>query len=399
MSELPEPLTPPDCDLRGQSWMPLFGDRLFNSDFEARASDAEFRAAMTLWWKSWVQVPAASLPDDDIILCKLAGLGRDMKAWKALREGNVLHGFIKCSDGRLYHALLADEAVLSYERRLKSAQKRDADKLRLEQWRANKATKRENNTIGNADETRFKTQDETQGETRTELLQNANDTSKTRPDQTRPDKEKETAANAAAKKIGERASSVRGTRLHEDWLPSPADRDYATERGLDWQRVFEDFRGYWLAKAGKDAVKTDWSLTWQGWCRRQAERAPPPPNLLSPPPRLVQNTQAISAFGPIEAWCKPPINATLGERGGDIGHAIVGGCYIDWCARKLLDVTGIRDAPRSDWHVLADWLREGMEWDDHIEPVLIRMASRPDYEPPGTLKYFDRAVRENRRAA
>jgi hypothetical protein len=64
----------------------------------------------------------------------------------------------------------------------------------------------------------------------------------------------------------------RGTRLPDDWQPSEADSKYAEGLGLDVRRVAEDFRCYWLSKAGKDATKVDWSLTWQGWCRREADR-------------------------------------------------------------------------------------------------------------------------------
>lgn len=78
----------------------------------------------------------------------------------------------------------------------------------------------------------------------------------------------QTAAHTAAK------GGKRGARLPENWQPSEADREYAAARGIDVQRIADDFRGYWLAKAGKDAVKLDWSLTWQGWCRREADRKP-----------------------------------------------------------------------------------------------------------------------------
>ena len=49
--ELPAPLVPADCDLRGLDYMPLFGNHLFGSEFNAAATDAEWRAAVTLWWK------------------------------------------------------------------------------------------------------------------------------------------------------------------------------------------------------------------------------------------------------------------------------------------------------------------------------------------------------------
>lgn len=154
--DIQEPLTPKDCDLRGFEWMPFFGSILYDSDFDARATDEEFRIALRLWWKSWQQVPAASLPDDDIVLRKFAGLERDPKTWSRIKE-MVLWGFVKCSDGRLYHRFLAPEAVNAYGQKLRKAKDREADRERLKKWRELKATKRQrkaSETGGNgADET------------------------------------------------------------------------------------------------------------------------------------------------------------------------------------------------------------------------------------------------------
>ena len=136
MSDLPTPLTPPDCDLRGYEWMPLLGRRLFASDFDARASDLEFRVAMRLWWEAWQQVPAASLPNDDAVLCRLAGLGRDTKTWKKLRAGMALHGFVLCGDNRWYHHVLAEQALKAYDSRLKHKDDREAATERMRRWRA-----------------------------------------------------------------------------------------------------------------------------------------------------------------------------------------------------------------------------------------------------------------------
>jgi hypothetical protein len=119
MSELSEPLTPPECDLRGMEWMPLHGHKLYGSDFDAIANDAEYRAAQRLWWAAWQQqVPAASLPDDDRVLAHAAGYGRDHKGWMRIKDA-ALHAFVKCSDGRLYHRFLAPEAIVAWERRVK----------------------------------------------------------------------------------------------------------------------------------------------------------------------------------------------------------------------------------------------------------------------------------------
>ena len=131
--ELPEPFTPSDCDLRGLEYMPLLGHHLFGSEFNARATDADWRAALTLWWAAWMQVPAGSLPDDDVALCRLADLGRDVKLWRKLKSV-ALHKFVRCSDGRLYHPVLAKQALLAWDKRVK-------ERDRKAQWRAKKEEK------------------------------------------------------------------------------------------------------------------------------------------------------------------------------------------------------------------------------------------------------------------
>ncbi|MBU2788449.1 YdaU family protein [Acidithiobacillus sp. VAN18-1] len=107
--QLPDPPVPADCDLRQFPYMPLDITKLFNSDFHAITNAEEWRAGLTLWMKSFHQVPAASLPNDDVILCRLAELGRDLEAWKAIKE-RALHGWILCADGRLYHPVVAEKA-------------------------------------------------------------------------------------------------------------------------------------------------------------------------------------------------------------------------------------------------------------------------------------------------
>jgi hypothetical protein len=107
---LPEPLTPADADVRSCPYMPLYGDRLFRSDFSFKASDAEFRAAMQLWWEAWRQVPAGSLPDNEKALACLSGAAGDLRKWRRI-AGVALHGFVKCADGRLYHPIICDAAM------------------------------------------------------------------------------------------------------------------------------------------------------------------------------------------------------------------------------------------------------------------------------------------------
>lgn len=137
MTELPQPPVPADCDLTGFDYTPIYRARLFGSAFHARATDAEWRAGVTLWLKSWEQVPAGSLPDDDIDLCRLAELGRDMKTWNRIKAG-AMRGWEKASDGRLYHPVVAEVVAEAWEKRSKASRKGKAGASK--RWGAGNAT-------------------------------------------------------------------------------------------------------------------------------------------------------------------------------------------------------------------------------------------------------------------
>jgi hypothetical protein len=137
MSDLPRPLTPADCDLRGFEWMPLWGHRMFSSSWyrAARKDGRGGIASLKLWWSAMLQHPAGSLPNDEEELCMLADFGEDMRAWRKHRAV-AMHGFILCCDNRWYHPMVAEQAVEAYARRLKAAQTRHVDAERLRRWRA-----------------------------------------------------------------------------------------------------------------------------------------------------------------------------------------------------------------------------------------------------------------------
>jgi hypothetical protein len=124
---LPEPLTPPDCDLRGMPYMPLDVLRLRESDMVAITNGEQFKAAFLLFAAAWNQVPAASLPNDDWVLARLAGYG--LARWYKLRP-MALRNWVRCSDGRLYHPVVAEKARAAWRARLRQrarAKKRWAD--------------------------------------------------------------------------------------------------------------------------------------------------------------------------------------------------------------------------------------------------------------------------------
>ena len=117
MSDLPEPLVPPECDLRDFPDMMLDVRRLLQSETWIGAAEVPKigHAAMCLWCECWHQMPAASLPDNDTVLARLAMC--TAKQWEKLKP-SILHGWLKCSDGRLYHPVVAEKAMLAWSKRI-----------------------------------------------------------------------------------------------------------------------------------------------------------------------------------------------------------------------------------------------------------------------------------------
>jgi hypothetical protein len=132
------PLVGPGVDLRDFAFVPIYRARLFGSAFHAKANDAEWRAGMTLWLKSWDQRPAGSLPTDDVELCRLAEFGRDMDAWLSVKS-RALHNWVECSDGRLYHPVVAEVVNTAWVRKRKASIKGMAGAAA--KWRDHKSQK------------------------------------------------------------------------------------------------------------------------------------------------------------------------------------------------------------------------------------------------------------------
>ena len=119
MTDIPAPMTPADCDLRDFAFMPLDVVRLLDSSLFARSTGDEFKASVALWCKSWGQVPCGSLPDDARDLAYLSGAGGRWNKVKAM----ALHGWIKCTDGRLYHPVVAEKALDAWDRKNKQRER------------------------------------------------------------------------------------------------------------------------------------------------------------------------------------------------------------------------------------------------------------------------------------
>lgn len=112
-AQVSAPLVPADCDLQDFPYMPVDVDRLLKSETWVLGRPDERAAAMALWLNSWHQVPAASLPDNDRMLGHLA----QATAWKKVKE-HALRGWIRCTDGRFYHPVVAEKALEAWIEKL-----------------------------------------------------------------------------------------------------------------------------------------------------------------------------------------------------------------------------------------------------------------------------------------
>lgn len=127
MTDLPAPLTPADLDLSALEYMPLHVERLKRSVawIKAKRNPELGFYLINLWTAAYMQTPAASLPDDDDLLCDAAMC--EPKRWPKVKEA-AMRGFILCSDGRWYHRFVADIAHDALEKRLKWRKKKQTQR-------------------------------------------------------------------------------------------------------------------------------------------------------------------------------------------------------------------------------------------------------------------------------
>jgi Protein of unknown function (DUF1376) len=115
--ELPAPITPADSDLTDFGFMPLHLTRLRQSKTwsYARRNPALGFYLVNLWASAWHSLPAGSLEDDDLVLADAAQC--DDEAWPELRD-QILRGWTKHADGRLYHEVVAELVNEAWQRKV-----------------------------------------------------------------------------------------------------------------------------------------------------------------------------------------------------------------------------------------------------------------------------------------
>lgn len=110
--KLPEPLVSAEIDISKLDGFMLDTVRLLGSELVALSTGEEFKAAVLLWCRAWKQTPPCSLPADDRVLASFAMVPPNR--WSKVK-GMALRGFVTCSDGRLYHKVLAADCLRAWE--------------------------------------------------------------------------------------------------------------------------------------------------------------------------------------------------------------------------------------------------------------------------------------------
>lgn len=128
---LPPPPVPADADLTHYDDMPLEVRRLRDSGIAGEPNAEVFRCAVLLWCVAWHQIPAGSLPTADADLCRLVGLGRDMRTWRRVKAG-ALRGWRLFLDGRLYHPVVTEKVLAGCNGTIINRWGKECDRIRKE---------------------------------------------------------------------------------------------------------------------------------------------------------------------------------------------------------------------------------------------------------------------------
>lgn len=120
------PLTPAGCDMLNYPRMPVIVGRLLSSEtwIEAASDPRLGHVLLSLWAASWHQVPTSSLPNADASLYRMSMCPTE-REWRRVRE-RALRDWVPCSDGRLYHPVVAELAIECWLDKLVQRRKSEA---------------------------------------------------------------------------------------------------------------------------------------------------------------------------------------------------------------------------------------------------------------------------------
>ena len=159
---LPEPPVAADVDLRDFPFIPFEVQRIRRSKawrMARRRPEIGFYMA-NLWMASWHEMPAGSLEDDDEALADAAMC--DPKKWAKVKP-LAMHGWYKCSDGRLYHDVVAEKAQDAWDGKRKNRKRTAAATKARKSKKINGGSDRNDDVDDVRDENRNDHRDEVRG--------------------------------------------------------------------------------------------------------------------------------------------------------------------------------------------------------------------------------------------
>jgi hypothetical protein len=434
-ASLPEPLTPPDGDLRAYGFMPLEIQRLRRSKtwlLAKRNPEIGFYA-MNLWMAAWHELPAGSLEPDDDLLADLAMCDPD--EWPRVRE-EVMRGWVLCADGRLYHPVVAEKVVSALG--TKQFHKRRAQAGALARWKSPK-----NSTLGNNSlETREMPENSPEPKMLQACFKDASSMLRER------DSKRDSVENGET--VGSSAGKIQYSSLRSEYCqpaevsasgpqpkpvasspaepppapsatgeepevsqagPYPADpREVLWGAGLNVltgllpeakKTTARSLIGRWLKSANEDPVLVLRAIKSAKECGAVdpvswiTARLKPKKPAQSPIPARARRDDPPIDLGPSWLACRNRARPWLLEMGQieqSTGRWCVGGYYVDGVENRVLEAAGLSWAWPGDTKPIAEWLAAGWP-SDAILRAISGVASRHDYQPPQSLRYFDRVVR------
>jgi hypothetical protein len=278
---LPEPLVTANVDLRDFPYMPVFIDRLQRSKqwlMAKRRPEIGFYS-MNLWMASWRNAPCGSLEDDDDVLSDAAMCPPEK--WLEVKD-DLLRGWVKCSDQRLYHPVVAElakeaaEKRESYRKRARAGNEkrwgnRDADESPARQGSGESKEAKPEFDIGH--------EPKSSGDCAEVAQVSLSDRSAIAQGSLCPPKGREgkgiiesqdsgsspslLVASEPAPRKAKRAKAK--TQIREDAQPTEQDVEAAERVGLDaatFRSEWRKFRDHHLANG---SLMADWPAAWRKW--------------------------------------------------------------------------------------------------------------------------------------
>jgi hypothetical protein len=205
------------------------------------------------------------LPDDDKTLAQLAGFGRVVTEWRKVREG-ALRGWVACSDGRLYHPVVAEKARDAWIAKLKQ-------RFKTECGRIKKHCQRHHLSYAEPDFDEWMSLGCPQGqplsvpETKRKSPEDKDDMSQGQPGHVPGETHSKGQGEGQGQGQGQGEVNTKGTVVVGGNSPRGGRDDYTPKDEGEWQRYFRERHGVELDATSVHDRKKAWPL-FSAWCKR-----------------------------------------------------------------------------------------------------------------------------------